>query len=280
MKTTRRAGTVIFVFIFVVGLVALGVWMGRSNPSSPAQKLFGYAAAAFLFGVLVGLSEILSRYRDEPLLAASTTFGLTYLVLNGVISLSAYAVMQRYSQQVFPAVKDDLFLTSIVSGFGAMAIFRSKLFTFRSTDGKDYPIGPSIVLDTVLRTIDSKIDRRRATERQAEVFDSISGFKFVPVANYMEASLSAFQNLSQDDKTEIKSVIDQYRVLPDWPDALKCLGLGFAFLTLAGDENYQQVVENLTTYIAAQDKINADQAAAPQPAPLAGGQSGKPGESQ
>jgi hypothetical protein len=74
-----------------------------------------------------------------------------------------------------------------------MAIFRSKLFTFRSTDGKDYPIGPSIVLDTVLKTIDSKIDRRRATERQAEVFESIDGLKFERVANYIEASLSAFQ---------------------------------------------------------------------------------------
>src|SRR5579859_5798656 len=249
MKTTRRAGTVIFVFIFVVGLVALGVWMGRSNPSSPAQKLFGYAAAAFLFGVLVGLSEILSRYRDEPLLAASTTFGLTYLVLNGVISLSAYAVMQRYSQQVFPAVKDDLFLTSIVSGFGAMTIFRSKLFTFRSTDGKDYSIGPAIVLDTVLKTIDSKIDRRRATERQLEVYDSIIGLKYVDVAHYIEASLSAFQNLSQDDKTQIKTVIDQYQSLSNWPDQLKSLGLGFAFLTIAGDENFDQVIANLKKYV-------------------------------
>jgi ABC-type transport system involved in multi-copper enzyme maturation permease subunit len=284
---TRRVGAAAFVITVVVGLTALGVWMGRSNPSSPLQRLLGYAVAAFLFGIMVGLSEILSRYRDEPLLAASTNFGLAYLALNGVISLTAYAVMQRYSQQIFPAIKDDLFLTAVVSGFGAMAVFRSKLFTFRSTDGKDYPIGPSIVLDTVLKTIDSKIDRRRATERQAEVFASISGLKFVPVANYMEASLSAFQNLSQDDKTEIKSVIDQYRTLPDWPDTLKCLGLGFAFLTLAGDENYEQVIANLKSYIAAQDATNAAQAVAAvvsvpdgQTPPAAGGQPPPPAGGQ
>ena len=265
MKLTRRAGISFFIIISGFALIGLGVWIGRSNTPTSLLKLLSYAFTAFLFGLLVGLSEILSRYRDEPLLAATTNFGLAYLSLNGVISLAAFGVMQRYSAQIFPAIKDDLFLTSIVSGFGAMAIFRSKLFTFRSTDGKDYPIGPSIVLDTVLKTIDSKIDRRRATERQAEVFDSIDGLKFERVANYIEASLSAFQNLSQDDKTEIKSVIDQYRNLPNWPDTLKCLGLGFAFLTLAGDENYEQVILNLKKYSAAQDTSNVDQGHVVQP---------------
>ena len=214
--------------------------------------------------MLVGLSEILSRYRDEPLLAASTAAGLAYLSLNGVISLAAFALLQKYPQQIFPALKDDLFLTSLVAGFGAMAVFRSKFFTFRSPDGKEFPIGPAIVLDTVLRTIDSKIDRRRATERQAQVFESmITLHDFASVSNYFEASLSSFQNLSQDDKTEIKNVIDQYRALTSWPDTLKSLGLGFAFLNISGEENYDQVMANLRKFIDDQRK----QAAAPQGGP-------------
>ncbi len=52
-----------------------------------------------------------------------------------------------------------------------MTVFRSKLFTFRSPDGKEYAIGPAIVLETILKTIDQKIDRRRATER----LDNIAG---------------------------------------------------------------------------------------------------------
>jgi hypothetical protein len=233
--------------------------IGRSSAFTPLQKLLGCTLAAFVFGLLVGLSELLSRYRDEPLLAATTNSGLGYLVLNGIISLSAFAVMRKYSAQIFPGIQGDLFLTSIVSGFGAMAIFRSKLFTFRSTDGKDYPIGPSIVLDAVLKTLDSKIDRRRATERQIEVFDSIDGLKFKPVADYIEASLNAFQNLSQEDKAQIIAVIDQYRKLPDWPDTLKCLGLGFAFLTIAGDENFEQVIENVQKYIKDLDTLTVGQ---------------------
>jgi len=171
-------------------------------------------------------------------------------VFNGVVSVAAFAIMRKYSDKIFPAVNNDLFLTSVVSGFGAMVVFRSKLFTFRSTDGKDYSIGPAIVLDTVLKTIDSKIDRRRATERQIEVYNSITGLNYADVADYVEASLSAFQNLSQDDKTQIKAVIDQYQSLTNWPDQLKSLGLGFAFLTIAGDENFDQVIVNLKRYVA------------------------------
>jgi len=175
---------------------------------------------------------------------------MAYLILNGVISLAAFAVLHRYQDQIFPSLKSDLFLTSVIAGFGAMAVFRSKFFTFRSVDGKDFPIGPSIVLDTVLRMIDSKIDRRRATERQAQVFDTtVNLHDFGNVANYIEASLTSFQNLSQDDKTEIKKVIDQYRGLTNWPDTLKSLGLGFAFLNISGEENYDQVISNLKRFI-------------------------------
>ena len=250
MKLTQRLGAGFLILLAVAGVTALGIWIGHTSPFAAWKTLSGWAFATFLFGLLVGLSEILSRYRDEPVLAASTAFGLAYLVLNGVLSLSAFAVLRRYPTQIFPAFEKDLFLTSVVAGFGAMAVFRSKFFTFRSADGKDFPIGPAIVLDTVLKTIDSKIDRNRATERQAQVFNSMVGLHdFTNVANYIDASLSSFQNLSQEDKTQIKGVIDDYRALHDWPDTLKSLGLGFAFLNISGEENYDQVIANLQRFI-------------------------------
>ena len=74
------------------------------------------------------------------------------------------------------------------------------------------------------------------------------------MANYIEASLFSFQNLSQDDKTQIKTVLDQYRQMTTWPDTLKCMGLGFAFLNIAGDENFDRVVNNLKQFITEQQK--------------------------
>jgi hypothetical protein len=216
----------------------------------------------------VGLSEILTRYRDEPLLAAATAPGMSYLAMNGIISISAFALLRYYSTQIFPSIKDDLFLTSVVAGFGGMIVFRSKLFSFKSSDGKEYPIGPAIVLDTVLKTIDSKIDRRRATQRQTRVFNSMGEINDFPgTADYMYTALFSFQNLSQDDIKQIRDIIQQYRSDTKYSDTLKILGLGFAFLTIAGDTNFDVVVENLKTYIHGQNAFGPPPRPPAPPAP-------------
>ncbi len=205
----------------------------------------------FIFGALVGFSEILSRYRDEPMRAAFNRFGLSYLAINGFIAVGAFAVLMHYPKSIFPAVAGDKFMTAIVAGFGAMAVMRSKLFTFRSDDGKEYAIGPSIVIDTILRVVDRKIDRLRASQRERLVFSRLKDVSnFSAAADYLTASLLSFQNLSQDEKRDIAAVIAQYRNQAAWPDALKTMALGFTFLTLAGEENFDEVVKDLTQYIS------------------------------
>lgn len=250
----------------VLAIILLGVFIGRQTVAVD-QRVVQYAAVAtFIFGVSVGLSEILSHYRDEPMAAAATVFGMAYLLLNGLLALGAFAVLRRYPAQIFPAVKDDYFLTAVFAGFGAMAVFRSKLFTYRTDDGKDIAIGPSIVLETIFKTIDAKIDRRRATARQVRIFDQLHEIRdFNAMANYIEASLFSFQNLSQEDKGQIKTILDQYRAMTTWPDTLKCMGVGFAFLNIAGDENFDQVVNNLKRFIAEQNQQLAGNPQNPPP---------------
>jgi ABC-type transport system involved in multi-copper enzyme maturation permease subunit len=253
MRQGRKGLAAIAVLLVLFVVAGIGIVIGHSDSYLPQNKVIGWALTSTLFGMLVGLSEILSRYRDEPLLASATGAGIAYLFLNGVLALAAFMVLQMYPGKIFPDLAKDLFLTSIVAGFGAMVVFRSKLFTFRSPDGKDYSIGPAIVLETALRTIDSKIDRRRATERQIEVFQAMHDLTdFSSTASYIEASLLSFQNLSQDDKAAIANVIQEYRDTSKWPDSLKVLGLGFAFLNLACDTNFDQVITNLKAYLKAQ----------------------------
>jgi hypothetical protein len=249
----RRLGSWIFVLFGIVGLVELGIMIGRHPYPGDGKTIAGWTLLTFILGSLVGLSEILSRYRDEPLLATATMSGMSYLAFNGLVSMAAFGILRKYPGQIFPALRDDLFLSAIVAGFGAMIVFRSKLFTFKSSDGQEYPIGPAIVLETILKMIDSKIDRLRATERQTRVFNSMHDLSdFTKTADYVEASLLSFQNLSQDDKAQISSTITQYREMTKWPPALKGLALGFAFLTIAGEANFDLVIANLQRYAAEQ----------------------------
>jgi hypothetical protein len=72
---------------------------------------------------------------------------------------------------------------------------------------------------------------------------------FEAAAGYLEASLLSFQNLSEEEKKEIAAVIEQYRQVSDWAPALRTMAVGFAFLTIAGEENFDQVIANLKAFL-------------------------------
>jgi hypothetical protein len=215
---------------------------------------WSWVALSFLCGTFVGISEVISRYRDEPLRATANRYGVGYALINGVVSVIVYGLLVRYPTAIFPALATDSLMTALVAGFGAMVVLRSKLFIFRTEDGKEYPIGPSIVIETLLRVFDRKIDRLRASERQRRVFEQMKDITdFNAAASYLEASLLSFQNLSQDEKAEIARVIDEYRKQTAWPAALRTMAVGFAFLTIAGEENFDQVIANLKGYLKLAD---------------------------
>jgi hypothetical protein len=132
------------------------------------QKPFFWCSV--VFGMLTGAAEIIARYRDEPFAATFSPPGMIYMVLNGSISGAAYGLLAQYSDKIFPGMTDDL-MRSIVAGFGAMVIMRSKLFNFKTEGGEDYAIGPDAVLSTFLSSVDRKIDRYRSLRRQKVVFD-------------------------------------------------------------------------------------------------------------
>lgn len=249
--TVSRGLLFAFLAIFLLGLFVAWLTPVALRPAAEAWdwRLIGALALTFFFGASVGLSEILTRYRDEPLRATLNLYGVAYLTLNGAISLAALGLLLRYKSEIFPTVAGDLLLTSVVAGFGAMVVMRSKLFTFKSADGSEFAVGPAIVIDTVLQTIDSKIDRLRAAERQERVYEKLHDITdFDKAAQYLEGSLLSFQNLSDQQKADIHTVITDYRS-STWDNRLKVMAVGFAFLTIAGEENFDQVVENLKNFL-------------------------------
>lgn len=204
------------------------------------------AALCFILGSAAGFTEIVTRYRDEPLRAAFNRFGLFYMVINGLLSLSALGLLLRYPN-LFPKVAGDKLMTAIVAGTAAMTLLRSKLFTFRTDAGADIPIGPVVIVDTLLRVFDRKIDRWRSTRRQGLVLTELADFDdFEFAARYIVSSLLSFQNLSQQEKMEIAEVIGQYRVgFADWPPIPKTMAAGYALLNIAGEENFTQVIDGM-----------------------------------
>jgi hypothetical protein len=234
-------------FLFLVAILTIlffNLIPAELRPASNAGRvraIFG----ALLFGGLVGVAEIASRYRDEPLKAVLSPYGLIYETLNGYISVLALFLIYHFSDK-FPAVANDNLLAAITAGFGATVVMRTRIAVIKGADGKDVSVGPDYVIGIVLQMIDTNIDRWRAVRRQNILSDNFQKIRqlgeFSSAWRYLLASLLAFQNLDDARKKTLSDTYNDY-LAQDLPDDIKRLGLGFLFLTLVGESNFGKVLE-------------------------------------
>lgn len=236
----RGYGKLGAVCLFLAGIVWL---LAPHELMSVHWRAFVLAA---LCGLLVGASEIVSRYRDEPLHACFSPFGLIYVVINSALSLVALLFVFKYPG-AFGGVSSDGLMAALAAGFGAAAVIRTKVAVIKGADGKDISIGPDFVIHILLLTVDKNVDRFRAERRQAIVVKNLSKIRelgsFRNASEYLLGSLLAFQNLEEDLKQQLRAAFDEYekKVLPE---DLKYLAMGFVFLTLVGEAHFETVLQN------------------------------------
>ncbi len=177
-------------------------------------------------------------------------YGLVYLFLNGYLSMLAFLLILEFPS-TFGTLSNNMFLTALAAGFGAMVVMRARVAVIKSSDGKEESIGPDYVLKIILRTIDLKIDRWRAAHRQQILGENLDKIKalgdFQTAWKYLLASLLAFQNLDDAQKKTLSDTYNDYQAQANLPDAIKQLALGFIFLTLVGEAHFGAVLENAKT---------------------------------
>ncbi len=203
---------------------------------------------AFLCGALVGLTEIASRYRDEQVKAIMSPDGLLYILFNGAISTFALIVIWHFRDNpAFASLKTNPLGAAIAAGFGATAIMRTRLAVIKGSDNKDVSIGPDIVLSLLLSLIDRRIDRWRSLRRQrliAQYFGDLRALGSIDEASeYLLASLISFQNISAADKKEVNDQIQENKRAEVTDPYIQLTTLGYIFLTIAGEENFDQVLK-------------------------------------
>ena len=250
-----RPAAVLFVLIAtLVGIIWLFVRIGwftfdpLKTKDFVAENLL-YLLLTALFGAAVGAAEIISRYRDEPFIAVLSPPGLSYLLLNGVISGIAFFLLIHYQGRMFPNISDRL-LASILAGFGSMVVMRSKLFSFKTEAGEVYSVGPEAVLAIFLSSVDRQIDRYRASRRQELVYDQT--FDIADAMNapaFLRAFLVSYQNLSGDEKQKINADIkDTYASQELATPLLKFMAVAFGFLNIMGEKNFKALILQLKRY--------------------------------
>lgn len=230
--------------IAVVGLLVIWLLWRMIDESSLDQHWWSAYLALFI-GTSVGAAELVSRYRDEPIVALTQTAGGIYLAIMGLTSFAAYLLLINYTDQVIPAAKDDQLLLALVAGFGAMALLRSKFFTLRTDQGDDIALGPDAAVSAFLNAADRNVDRHRADQRLDLVMKE-TAFSYQPARAkaFLEIQLAAFQNLSEGEKREFKSTIDTV-FASQYSDRLKLQAISYGLLNVTGEDTYRNIIDKL-----------------------------------
>lgn len=224
-----------FVLALVQGLLVLHAVVFDPSTAAIAAANYGFAIE---IGLLVGGTEMISRYRDDPFAPLVSTPGLFYVLINGGAAALAYYLMVPLKVDLPEPLK------TLTAGFGAMAFFRSSVFTARV--GKtDIPVGPSLVLQVVLDALDRTYDRQRAVPRSNAVVEIMRSVPFDEVKEALPAlSFSLMQNVTEKEVADIKQQVADLSAA-SMPDETKILTLGLALINVVGEETLRAAVKAL-----------------------------------
>jgi Bacterial Ig-like domain (group 2) len=227
--------------VVAVGLVILAL-LGFFFPGFPISY-----ALVFGIGVLVGVGELVSRYRDAPEQAVRTKPAVIYVLLNATAAVVAFVLVLAFD--VVKGTGDGPAITRVLlAGFGAMAFFRTSIFTIRVGD-QDVSIGPVAFLQIVLHAADRAVDRVRADARAKAVAECMAGVSF----DKAQAALPAFcmalmQNVPAEEQNDVGDAVKILQV-SNMDDQTKAKNLGLVLMKVVGQKVLLTAVENLAAQI-------------------------------
>ncbi len=199
-----------------------------------------------LFGLLVGAAELVSRYRDAPRKALITAPAFLYVGLNAAAALLALALIYAFDWRFgISGGSDALWWTRVmIAGLGAMAFFRSSLFTIRVGES-DIGVGPGGLLQIVLDAADRAVDRARAKPRALSVTQIMQDVSFDKACEALPAFCFALmQNVPADEQQQFAQQIAAL-ASSSMDDRVKGLNLGLALMNVVGEPVLEAAVETL-----------------------------------
>jgi hypothetical protein len=201
-------------------------------------------AVAILSG-LVGLTELLTRYRADPKQLVRSLPAFTYILLNGAAGVAALSLIQAMGWTFGGDTTEARRLTQvIVAGLGAIAISRSSLFIVR-IGNSDVGLGPSTILTSLLAAIDRVVDRDQARHRALQVEKIMKGVSFNDAYEALPTyCLALMQNLPGEDQEALAHTVAALE-RSNMEDDVKALALGIELMNLVGPDVLMVAVRTL-----------------------------------
>jgi len=248
MSQRSRAGLILAAVVVIVSVILAPWWPD-------------YVAVCYI-GAAVGTGEIVSRYRDAPQRALSTAPALLYILINAGAAIAALYFANVFGVAASQSPQQTTITRVLLAGFGAMAFFRTSVFTARIGE-QDVAIGPVAFLQVILTATDRAVDRVRADDRARVVASAMSGVSFDAAAAALPAfCLALMQNLSADEEKALGEAINSLQQ-STMDSETKSKNLGLLLLNVVGDKVLITAVQDLAPQIKAATAIVVTPPAAP-----------------
>lgn len=166
-----------------------------------------YAITGAIAG-LVGLAEILARYKSDPLYSLKQPPAWVYVIVNAGAGVLALVLVRAFGW-TFGQTTNVTLWRILVAGFGAVALFRSSLFVTK-VGGSDVNVGPSLVLQAILDTFDRYVDRKSAREiSKILTANELTGLNPAAVMTVLPVlCLTLMQNFSSSDQALLGAALN------------------------------------------------------------------------
>lgn len=195
-------------------------------------------AAAALLGGVVGVSELISRYKDHPWAAIKSWPAAFYLAINSAASVAALLLMPAGWLGLSRGMR------ILMAGVSAMAFFRTSLFVVRAGD-KDVGVGPSGFLQIFLGAADRAVDRRRAAARSDAVTMVMRDVDFAKALRALPPyCLALMQNVPPEDQQVLNRVVEDLEKRDAEP-SVKALLLEIELINVVGVDVLTTAVNSL-----------------------------------
>ncbi len=117
----------------------------------------GYLVA-FLTGMVVTLVEILSKYKRAPQYAILNYWAISFLSLNGLMSILAFYLFKDVGELSFST--SNIYVKALIIGIEWQVLLRTKILSIAASNGnKEVQVGFELLYNQLTKIFDEQIEQ-------------------------------------------------------------------------------------------------------------------------
>lgn len=203
--------------------------------------------AVILLGGFVGISELLIRYRDNPLASLRSVSSFVYVALNALGAWLALYLMAAFELVTCADAICTLRESTqhvLLAGLGGMAVLRASILTLKVQD-QDIGVGPAAILQIYLNVADRATDRSRAQARARTIARLMKNVDFEKAKVSLPAACFALmQNVGAEEQKIVSNQVNGLEGV-DIAPAVKSTILGLSLLDIVGEGALHSAIDLL-----------------------------------